>query len=211
MIKAINAFLLLMTVAVTAPANENRSDGRNAGIDPDRQTNRVAPPVVNEKYEYYEVCGCCEKDVVCDLKKKCIPGADGNKYDSITNWKVKWDYDRKRTRGVCMPDSFIVTVDITFHLPKLVHTADTPPSLREKWERYLEKLMTHEKGHRDRAVAAAENLTQTIAGLSPFRACSELDRTVNAVSRTRMDALIKEQTAYDTETNHGALQGVAFP
>ncbi len=71
--------------------------------------------------------------------------------------------------------------------------------------------MAHEKGHRDLAVAAAEDLTRAVADLSKAGTCTELDRKVHDLCRARMDRLLVEQRDYDTATHHGASQGAVFP
>lgn len=114
MTKGIKMFLVFMAVAVTSLAGEKNSE--LAIIDgkiPIQIQNSVVPPLVKEKNEYYEVFGCCEKDLQCELKQKCITWNDGKKHDSVTNWKVKWDYGHDRTLQTCTTDSFTVTVDVS--------------------------------------------------------------------------------------------------
>src|SRR5208283_831386 len=155
MIKGIKVFLVVMAIAiaVTATADEKKIDTANIGTDlTSRVENNVVPPVVKEKYEYYEVCGICEKDVQCDLKQKCITWNDGKKYDSVTNWKFKWNYGHSIASSACRADSFTVTVDVVFRLPKWTRTADAPPQLVDKWNKFISNLMIHERGHRDLAV-----------------------------------------------------------
>ena len=205
MIRGIYFFFLLMTVAVASGAGETMPE-------PAANTkNHLVPPVVNEKTEYYEVCGDCERDVQSELRDKCIKLANGEKYDSITNWKVKWDYSHNRASETCAAESFVVTVDIVYRLPKWARTGEAPQTLVEKWDRYMENLMMHEKGHRDRAMASAVELTRLVAELPPARTCAELDRVVNTLCRTRLDKLIEVQKKYDTDTCHGVLQGAEFP
>jgi predicted secreted Zn-dependent protease len=212
MIKGINVFLVLMAIAITSTAEEKKIDTANIGQDlTSRVENNVVPPVVKEKYEYYEVCGICEKDVQCDLKKKCIKWSDGKKYDSVTDWKITWDYGHNHTPQTCTTNSFLVTVNILYQLPKWVSSGDAPRPLVEKWESFLKKLMIHEKGHRDRAVEAATELTNAIKELPLARTCAELDREVHALSRKSMIKLKKDQEEYDAVTNHGQTQGAVFP
>jgi predicted secreted Zn-dependent protease len=173
--------------------------------------NTVIPPVVKEVYEYYEVCGCCETDLKGELKQKCITWKDGRKYDALTSWKMKWDYGHNRAGETCSADSFTVTVNVRYHLPKWVKPADAPRELVEKWEGYTKNLMTHENGHRDRAVDAATELTKAVTELPPAPTCAELDRSVNILSRAQMRKLDEEQLRYDKDTRHGAAQGALFP
>ncbi|HSB34474.1 MAG TPA: DUF922 domain-containing protein, partial [Nitrospirota bacterium] len=173
--------------------------------------NTVLPPVVREAYEYYEVCGCCEADLKGELKQKCITWKDGRKYDAMTSWKVKWDYGHNRAGQTCSADSFTVTVNVRYHLPKWVKPADAPRELVEKWDGYTKNLLIHENGHRDKAVDAATDLIRSVADLPPSRTCAELDRNVNLLSRARMRKLEEEQQQYDNDTGHGTKQGALFP
>ena len=212
MTKEIIVFLMVTAIAITSTAQEKNIDLANSDKDStNRIENSVVSPIVKEKYEYYEVCGCCEKDVQCELNQKCICWTDGKKYDSITNWKVKWDYGHNRTSQACTTNSLTVTVEIVFHLPKWARTGNAPQPLVEKWDTYIENLQTHENGHRDRAVEAATELTSAVKELPPVRTCAELDREVQDLSRERMKKLNKEQVEYDAVTNHGKTQGAVFP
>ncbi len=212
MMKGITALLLFMTVAGTASAGSENFAAVEAGTAPPGQRgNSIAPPVIAEKYEYYEVCGCCEKDLQCDLKQKCIRWNDGKKYDSVTNWKITWDYDHNPGGQSCTPDSFRVTVDVIFHLPKWVPTKEAPRRLVDKWDGYMRSLLTHEKGHRDIAVKAAAELSRKVAQLPSVLACSELEREIHDLSRKQMRILDGDEKRYDAETGHGYTQGAIFP
>jgi predicted secreted Zn-dependent protease len=177
----------------------------------DNKSNRVLDPVQNVKYEYYEVCGCSEKDLQCDLKLKGVKCKDGKKYDSTTNWTLTWHYNRNKHSNTCTTDAFTVSVDIIFRLPKWARDAKAPEQLAAKWDSYVKNVFAHESGHKDRAVKAAVELTQTIADLPPARTCWELDQEVNRIARARVNKLYDEQTEYDMATNHGMSQGVLFP
>ena len=213
MIRNISALVVVLLLATDTTAWSGNEIVSATGGDEQAVQRRTTtrPPVVAENYEYYEVCGCCEKDIQNDLKKKCVKWADGKKYDAVTKWKMKWDYGHSRGSGGCAVDAFTVTVNVMYYLPKWMRPEDAPPSLKEKWDTYVQKLMVHEKGHRDRAVEAAEELTRAVSGLSLVRTCEELDRSVYALSRTRADKLLEEQKTYDAATNHGVAQGAVFP
>lgn len=207
----IAAFLLLTIVPFTAVSDETRTDALIAGRDAGFRKNIVLPPLITEKYEYYEVCGCTEKDLQCDMSEKAIRWRDGNKYDSITSWKVDWNYSCNRDSGSRFADSFRLSVDIAIHVPQWTPTADAPRPLVDKWHSYIRKLILHEHGHRDLVVEAASELTRAVAELSQVQTCRELERAVSALCRMKMSRLDEIQNAYDATTNHGFAQGVAFP
>jgi predicted secreted Zn-dependent protease len=211
MSKIIGLFLVVSTFAVSGFAEEDTAANVKAGpsIRPVRTI--ILPPLIAEKYVFHEVCGCSEKDLHCDLTQKAIKCQDGNKYDSVTKWKVSWDYDYHRADGRCSVDSFRLVVDITTHLPKWMSMQEAPRVLVDKWEVYIRNLMLHEQGHRDRVLDAVSNISNAVADLPPVRWCSDLDRQVRTLSGARLQQLITEQKDYDAVTGHGHAQGVVFP
>ncbi|HWR72283.1 MAG TPA: DUF922 domain-containing protein [Nitrospirota bacterium] len=202
---------MFMTAASGSFAVEGVLETAYQGKAPLPLKNTVAPPLLAEKNEYYEISGCSEHELHHDLKKKCIPGNNGKKFDSITTWDVKWDYDHESAPGTCAAESFMVTVDIIYRYPKWTRTGEVPQLLVEKWDRYLQNLILHEKGHRDMVAEAAAELTRAVADLPPAPTCSQLDRKVRALSRERMEKLKEDQNKYDADTKHGATQGAIFP
>ena len=206
-------FIFVFMVALTGEAASDAGAAievsmDNAGI---AGKNRVLAPRLIENFEFYEVCGSCEKDLQCDLTKKAIKCSDGKKYDSVTDWKLTWDYGYNRTRRACLVESFKLTVEITTRLPKWTTPTDAPGGLIEKWNSYLTSLRMHEKGHRDRTVEAADEITKAVADLPAADTCADLDRNVRGLIRIHKEKLILEQKAYDSATNHGHTEGVSFP
>ncbi len=206
--------LCLLLVAVSGPvfAAGSTLDVARAGKDPGlRETPQSAVPNIIEKYEYYEVRGETEKDLRCQMTENGCTWNDGKRYDSITKWNVKWDYDYDRRPNTCAPASFRAAVEVTFRFPKWVHPDTVPPALARKWDSYMKNLILHERGHRDIAVTAAAQLTRSISRLSPAATCPDIDREVKALCREHMKKLNDDQKAYDTATTHGAKQGAIFP
>jgi len=208
--KVLGACILTLIIAVTAFAGEGASVV-SAVENTSPLRNTVAPPVIKESYKYYEVSGCCEKDLHCDLIDKCIRMQNGKKADSTTAWKIKWNYGHTQSSNACIAEAFTVTVDVVFNMPKWVPNGKAPLELEEKWSTYVEKLMLHERGHRDRAVDAANSLTRAVAGLTPPATCEALEREINSLSRKQLENLVKEQEKYDAVTRHGSTQGAVFP
>ncbi len=172
---------------------------------------RVKDPQVTERYDYYEVCGCCEKDVQCDMSAKAPGWRDGNKYDSITKWKVRWDYDHSSAGNACATDSFRLSMEITYQFPKWVCSGQASQALAERWEKYIRNLTLHEKGHREKALKAAEEITKAVAEMPSASSCAELDRKVQRLCRDRLKQLDEEQAEYDESTDHGQVTGITFP
>jgi predicted secreted Zn-dependent protease len=212
MIKGIIVFLLLATVAVTIFASEDGVDAANICKDPSLQINSgIIPPVVIEKYEYYEIRGGSEKELRSQMRQNGCKWNDGRKYDSLTSWHWKWDYGYDLTAQGCRAHSVRATIEVIFRYPKWMRTDDAPQPLVDKWDGYMKNLIMHENGHRDMAINAAAELSCIIAALPPASSCAELDRKVRALRRRRMEKLNVDEMGYDETTNHGCTQGAVFP
>ncbi len=211
MTKGIIVFLLLAAVAVPIFAVENAADVASVHKDPSSQTaSRVLPPLVTEKYEYYEISGDCEKELRSQMRQNGCKWNDGKIYDSLTSWQWTWNYGYDRTPQGCRAVAFKVNIEVVFRFPKWLRNGDAPQPLVDKWDDYMKNLIMHENGHRDIAVEAATELSNTVAALPPAPNCAELDRKVRALSRERMEKLNTEEMRYDEATNHGFTQGAIF-
>ncbi len=173
--------------------------------------NTVSPPRVHGLYDYYEISGTCEQELKSDLIGKACRFTDGKKYDSLTRWRIGWDYTYDKSGGLCAAEDFHLTVDIIVRIPAWLHRASASPALVDRWEAYVEQLKTHENGHLDKIVQAADDLTRAVSLMPAARSCDELDREIGQLSRSRLKQLELEQNRYDAETSHGWTQGALFP
>jgi predicted secreted Zn-dependent protease len=211
MMRNLSAILILMLFTVITSAAEDRLDVAIIEKDRPLQRSKVLPPMITEKYEYYEVCGCREEELHCDLKKKCLTWNDGNKYDSLTSWDIKWDREYNQDSKTCAVNSFKPIINFTYRYPKWNRTDDAPKDLIEKWDRYLNNLIAHETGHRVMVVEAVNDLSHVVVQLPPAPACVDLDRTVRVLFRKSMEKMKNDQRDYDETTKHGTTQGAVFP
>ena len=206
-ITLIMAFFSLSTFAAEKHAyGANRDDGR-----PGRYAEGINAPIIREKIEYYDIEGISEKDLVCQLREKGCRTKDGGTYDSITRWRITWDYGYDRTSRGCAADDFQASIAITYTFPRWVETDAMQAPLVDSWKRYLMNLVLHEKGHRDMAIDAVVDLSLDVADLPPFPRCSDLDRAIRSIARQRTEKLNEDSRTYDAATGHGATQGAAFP
>ena len=204
--------LLFSMVAATALAGDNTVI--LASVDknlPRKEITVTLPPLVTERYEYYDINGSSENDLLREMRRKGVTGDDGKKYEANTSWHVKWNYDHTHGTDSCSADSFQVIIEIVFRYPKWTRTAEAPQMLTDKWDSYMKHLITHENGHRDMVLEAADELSRAVSDMPPSQTCAQLDREVRILSRTRMNKLNDDERHYDEATNHGATQGAIFP
>jgi predicted secreted Zn-dependent protease len=171
----------------------------------------VLAPAVREKRELYEVTGCGESELRDQMTRQGTAWSDGKKYDSVTRWRVTWDYGHDRSLQSCSAEAFQATAEITIRYPKWVGRDNAPQELADKWEGYIASLIVHEEGHRDMVLEAVEDVTRAVAQLPAAPTCAELDRQVRSLCHERMAKLNADAKEYDIETLHGAEQGAVFP
>lgn len=201
--------LLFLFFATTAYAAEDQI--KVASIDKEHAIRRHRPPVVREKDEYYEIRGSSEKDLRNQMCQNGCTWDDGRKYDSVTSWSWTWDYGTEGAAQTCSADDFSVTIEILSRYPKWVRSGEAPLPLTDKWDGYIKNLATHEHGHRDMVVEAAEEFSRAVANLPRALSCSERDQRVRTLSNEIMAHLNAAQREYDAATKHGATQGALFP
>jgi predicted secreted Zn-dependent protease len=209
--KKVLFFLLFFPTALPAFAAGDKVDLASVDRNIYRLKARVLPPLVTEKEEYYEVTGQDEKELRKQMSRNGSSWSDGNRYDSVTSWRVTWDYGYDLTPRACSPASFRAHVEIAIRYPKWIRADDVPSPLKEKWDTYMASLAVHETGHRDMAVEAVEDLTRTIADMPAAPTCAELDRKIKCLCHERMQKLNEDAKEYDSMTGHGFAQGAVFP
>jgi predicted secreted Zn-dependent protease len=168
-------------------------------------------PLVRETYDTYNVNGTSIPELRAGLHRNGVRMNNGDIYDALTSWDVKWEYDYDRSHGGCSVDDFRAVVDVTIRYPRWVSNDDAPAPLADAWGAYLHSLIQHEQGHRDIAVAAADGLIRAATALPPAATCADLDRAVEVLGQSFMKRLTLDQQTYDAETSHGAMQGAVLP
>jgi len=128
---------------------------------------------------------------------------DGNRpVDVYTDWHIKWNWPGYGTDD-CDLSAAVVTYEIKVTLPRWKAPADANPELIARWEQYIQNLVFHEKGHIDNIVNNYLDMKIAIQGAT----CS----TADAAAQKALEPLREFDANYDSQTNHGANQGVVFP
>lgn len=97
----------------------------------------------------------------------------------------------------------MVTYELEVIQPRWSPPPGTPVTLTAKWQRYLDQLIAHERGHIDHVVANYADVTTAIHGAT----CETAESAATAaVARPR-----KFDVDYDNVTNHGLNDGAQFP
>jgi predicted secreted Zn-dependent protease len=128
-----------------------------------------------------------------------------------TDWHIEWRICLETLAQRCRIGGVISNVNVTYTLPRWADRNAAPPRLRARWDRYIESLASHERGHGVIAQRVAGMIEEALVGRMDGSGCDQLTaeagRIVDEVMR-RGEAMQRE---YDRITGHGSAQGAMFP
>src|SRR5574341_1574214 len=118
---------------------------------------------VRTQTDRYDIQGLSAAQLRTEMSARGPVGADGRRYDGYTRWYVSWRYTYRGGTDVCGIDRVTTEVRVTTMLPHWMNEARADAPLREQWRRYLAALTTHEDGHAQNGLAAANEIDAAIA------------------------------------------------
>jgi predicted secreted Zn-dependent protease len=171
-----------------------------------------ADPIVTETFDYYDVDGATAQEIRTDLNQRGpIDGHEHRHFDAVTHWYVRWRFTYGDGANNCEIASVSTNVDVTYAFPRLRSESAAPAELRQAFSGYLEKLLTHEKGHAEIAIDIAAQIEKDIRSLPPAPTCASLGEIANNLGRFLMKKANLLEIDYDARTVHGKTQGARFP
>jgi predicted secreted Zn-dependent protease len=135
----------------------------------------------------------------------------GYHWFALTEPLFDWRYDCICGGGGCTVESLRMLLTVNYSFPRWQLTEPADELLRSQWAAFESALIGHEQGHGALAADCAWHLGEAFTGLPPAPTCAELDQAVLAASNPVFAACREAQVQYETETNHGATQGVIWP
>src|SRR3989338_7533181 len=171
----------------------------------------VAYPTIHTRYQYYEIRGNSAKALRREMNQKGYKDIDGKIYDAATPWEVHWNHQIEETPPGCSNVSVKTVVDVIFIFPKWTPSLKVPAELKEEWDRYLKALQTHEDGHKQHAIKAAQEIEQAFMAMGPRANCGVLNAQTDALGHRIIDQYAQRDIDYDRETQHGKTQDATFP
>ncbi len=137
--------------------------------------------------------------------------AGGYHWFALTEPLFDWRYDCVCGEGGCAAESLRMLLTVNYSFPRWQAADPIDEVLRGQWAAFESALIGHERGHGSLAADCAWKLGEAFINLSPSPTCPELDQAVHAASSPVFAACREAQVLYETETNHGASQGVIWP
>lgn len=128
-----------------------------------------------------------------------------------TDWHIEWRACLESVPQGCRIGGVVSTVNVTYTLPSWADRDAAPPRLRARWDRYIESLAAHEKGHGAIAYRVAGLIDEALVGLVETSGCDALTAEAGKVVGEVMLLGEAMQREYDRVTGHGSAQGAQFP
>ncbi len=110
-----------------------------------------------------------------------------------SSWKLSYQYQPGRELGRCVVGAVTTKLELGMTLPRWAPPAGTPQDLVERWQRYLNALVSHQNTRLDRAREFERALKPALAATPPAPDCPALD--VEVYERYR--ALQRDEEARD--------------
>jgi predicted secreted Zn-dependent protease len=166
---------------------------------------------LSEKNEYYTINGNTKEELQNQMDALGPEDYDG-KYYAYAGWTINWDYPYRKVENRCvLYEPITVDVKVTYTLPEWNAPSSISSELSTKWKNYMEKLMLHEKGHKDIAYRNAEHILGEFKKLRSHDTCDLFLTEMDRIGFEYINRAHDEDKKYDHETDHGATQGAAFP
>ncbi len=169
-----------------------------------------ASPVSKESTRTYDVQGETIEQILQSIQQNGIEESDGTVCAAHTEWNIHWDLQYfPKSESACGLNSYKVSVDTEYQFPHLA-TQNISSPVGFQWQRFMEALTLHEKGHHDLGLQAASDIEGMFEHLGDFPNCKELELSANKEAQKIIRAYRKKEKIYDEETQHGKTQGAVL-
>ena len=130
---------------------------------------------------------------------------NGKIFFGYTKWDIKWNYNWYEKPNVrCKLTRVTVDFSSSIQLPKL---SGGSSKQRNKFDKFLSALRTHELGHYKMGKDAATAIDRKISSLPEMSSCKELGSVANKTGDRILNEYRKKEKQYDVSTSHGKTQG----
>jgi predicted secreted Zn-dependent protease len=170
-----------------------------------------AKPKVVVKYKEYKVKGKNMSEIQRSIRSNGLRSANGMVYSADTDYNMLWSFKFNENTNGCSITAAETTVIITYTMPKMVYDGMEELGTGPQWDAFYNSLKTHEEGHANIAIEAADDIEKAVATQLPaHKTCKEMEAAANALAISLAQKSQNDNIAYDEATHHGETQGALF-
>ena len=119
---------------------------------------------------------------------------------ACTEWSIDPTFSFQPSEGGCGATAISTKVTVIYRLPTWEPAQPVSARAREWWRRKLPNILAHEGGHRDLAVATANQVQRALSTLPPETSCPLLVKRARDEAGRRIEAGEQRQRDYDART-----------
>jgi predicted secreted Zn-dependent protease len=169
-----------------------------------------AEPEISISKIYYTIEGNSADAILADIHRKTPVKHNGKQHSARTDWHVSWQFWWYGNGNSCEISKVTTRLDVVYTLPRLKISSSMPEELLARWETFDTALFSHEQGHKDLGVRAANEIENRITAMGARDSCSRLEGDANRIARDVIEEYGRLEKEYDRTTNHGINTGAFF-
>jgi len=161
--------------------------------------------IPNVTFVYYDVYGTTPLEIRHYIDNRALLGRSetGRTYGAVTKPHVSWKASTQTDSKGCKITRLDIMFSVEVTLPRLANRASVPEETLRRWDRFMEKLISHEAGHAHNAYDHLEEIRAAIMK----GGCAHGNAAGTAL-------VLRDQQRdheYEVTTDNGHLQGADFP
>lgn len=201
-----------MTITDSEWSRALDSPQRPAVIDVTRCSSQIT---LNEHVKPYSFFGARADDAGQSLRQRLLVTNDFDgrprRFTGQTDWHIEWRACYESVGNGCRIGGVVSNVQVAYTLPRWADRDSAPTGLRDRWDRYIGGLTSHEKGHGAIALKVAGLMEAELVGLADGESCASISAQAQSIVEQVMQRGEQMQREYDRMTSHGSAQGAVFP
>ena len=142
------------------------------------------------------------------IRRNSIARYNGTPYSGSASYIINPNYWWDETNAKCSMKKVLFKVKYTIILPHWTNYRKVSRDWQQAWDRFYTALEAHENKHKDITIRAAKEIEASIMQLGDRESCAELKLEADRICRDGYKKLRQTQIKFDTDTNHGATEGV---
>ncbi len=139
------------------------------------------------------------------------PHEAGTRYYANTKWYLSAHWSWKDTSSGCVVGRSDISIALTMTLPALATTKGVPADVLTRWNTFIGNTQTHEEGHVRLAQQGARDYQRELGNFPTTSNCTLLQSQLSRLFDREFAAIDQANVDYDTQTQHGLMQGAVFP
>ncbi len=143
----------------------------------------------------YEVTGFTSEQLKADVIAK-MPSRGARRFESYTEWYVRWEFDFDEKPGACSLKAPKVTLGVVRTLPRWQRPGLAAPEAVVKWEAYTAALGQQALAHRNFGARAANGIAAMLAMPHQAATCAAAEAKANGEGNAILDEHRRKEAAY---------------